>query len=50
MSTTTTARHVPVFDDLSLVIDPKDVDAGPIALSWLVLKAVQDDVVILLSL
>ena len=39
-------EHVPVLNNLSLVIEPKNIDTGPIAFSGPVLKAMQDDVVI----
>jgi hypothetical protein len=39
-------EHVPVLDELSLVIEPKNIDAGPIAISGPVLKTMQDNVVI----
>ncbi len=32
-----------MFDDLAIVIEPKDVDARPIAASRPLLRAVQDD-------
>src|ERR1044071_2293534 len=36
-------QNVPVLDDLAVVIETKDIDAGPIAVSWPLLIAVQDD-------
>ena len=39
-------EHVPVLNNLSLVIEPKKIETGPIAISGPVLKAMQDDVVI----
>ena len=35
-----------MLDNLSLVIEPNNIDTGPIAISGPVLKAMQDDVVI----
>src|SRR5207253_4585204 len=40
-------QHVPVLDDLPVVIEAEDVDARPIAISRPLLVAVQDDVVAL---
>ena len=39
-------QHVPVFDDLALVIEFENIDASPITVSGPVLEAVQDDVMI----
>ena len=36
-------QNVPVFDDLAVIIETEDIDAGPVAVSWPLLIAVQDD-------
>jgi len=36
-------QHIPVLDDLSVRIEPKDVDAGPVTLTRPPLKAVHDN-------
>src|SRR5262245_15552155 len=36
-------KHVPVFDDLAVVIKTENIDAGPITVSWPLLIAVQDN-------
>jgi hypothetical protein len=40
-------QDIPVLHDLSSVIQPKDVDPGPVLIAGPMLKAVQDDVVAL---
>src|SRR4051812_36400647 len=42
-----TLELVPVLDDLSVLIEPKDVDARPIPIAWPLLPAMQDDVLAL---
>ena len=36
-------QNVPVFDDLAVIIETEDIDAGPVAVSWPLLIAVEDD-------
>ena len=36
-------QNVPGFDDLAVIIETEDIDAGPVAVSWPLLIAVQDD-------
>ncbi len=36
-------EDIPVLDDLAVVVEPEDIDPGPVAITWPVLIAVQDD-------
>ena len=39
-------QHIPVLNDLSVVIQPEDVDPCPVAVLWPVLVAVKDHEVV----
>src|SRR6185436_13885824 len=38
-------QHVPMLDDLSVVVQPKNIDARPDVVAWPILPAVQNNVI-----
>src|SRR5712691_9599206 len=39
-------KHIPMLDDLTVGIEPEDVDAGPVCVTWPLLTTMQHDVIL----